>query len=220
MAEGMLLFGGTFDPVHNGHLIVARAAAEELGFARVTLIPANNPPHKPPACAPAADRLAMLGLAVQGDGLFDVCDLELRRSGPSYTLDTLKALRRQLGEVSLHWLIGADMLADLPDWHRADEVLSLVRIVVAARPAERGTVDDVLAGLSGRLGEQHIRRLREGILHMPLIDISSSDIRRRVAAGQSVRYLVPEGVARYVADHGLYRQADPPRQSAPRRCGG
>jgi nicotinate-nucleotide adenylyltransferase len=217
MAGGVCLFGGTFDPVHHGHLIVARAVAEKLGFARITLIPANTPPHKPPACASAADRLAMVKLAVQGDELFDVCDLELNRQGPSYTLDTLQALQPRLGVgpgpgpglgEKLHWLIGADSLADLPHWHRVGEVLELASILVAARPINGGA-ETALSALAGKLEERHLRHLREGLVATPLIDISSTDIRRRVRAGQSIRYLVPDAVARYIVEHRLYRDTDP-----------
>ncbi len=225
MPKDILLFGGTFDPVHNAHLAIARAVADLRGFARVTLIPTNNPPHKPPPRAPAADRLAMLKIAVKGDELFEICELELGRQGPSYTIDTLQALRGELGEANLHWLIGADMLADLPSWHRVDKVLALASIVIAARPMERGTVQDALAGsprasrlgdLAGRLSDAHIAQLREGLVDTPLIDISSSDIRRRVAAGDSIDGLVPPPVAQYIADHGLYTTPEPPRRDSPR----
>jgi nicotinate-nucleotide adenylyltransferase len=208
MASGVCLFGGTFDPVHHGHLIVARAVAEKLGFSRVVLIPANTPPHKPPACASAADRLAMVHLAVAGDELFEVSDLELDRPGPSYTLDTLQAIRPRVGAgEKLHWLIGLDSLADLPHWHHVGEVLELASILVAARPGNGGA-ETALAGLAGKLEDRHLHRLREGLVATPLIDISSTDIRRRVREGQSIRYLVPDAVARYIADHRLYRTTD------------
>lgn len=212
MAKEICLFGGTFDPVHVGHLIVARAVAEAKGFERVTLVPANTPPHKPPARAPAADRLAMLRLAVGGDRLFDVCELELKRAGPSYTLDTLEAMRQQAEGAELCWLIGADMLADLPHWHRVEEVLASARILIADRPGGQGAAEAV-AGLAGKFPDRLLGRLREGIVPTPLIDICSRDIRRRVAEGRSIRYLVGEAVARYIAEHGLYREAEPPAES-------
>ncbi len=206
MAQDICLFGGTFDPVHHGHLIIARAVAEARGFARVTLIPTNNPPHKPPASASAADRLAMVNLAVEGDELFNVWDLEVKREGVSYTLDTLQALRQKLAGGNLHWLIGADTLAELPHWHRVEEVLDLAQVLIAARPmGPNQGVQQALAGLAGQLPDRHLHRLREAIVPAPLVDISSTDIRRRVHAGQSIRYLVPEPVARYIAEHGLYQ---------------
>ncbi|MCJ7543136.1 MAG: nicotinate-nucleotide adenylyltransferase [Phycisphaerae bacterium] len=213
MAKDLCLFGGTFDPVHYGHLIIARAVAEAKGFSRVTLVPANNPPHKPPTRAPAADRLEMLKLAVEGDGLFEVCDLELHRQGPSYTLNTLQALRDKPAGARMHWLIGADSLAELPHWHRVEEVLDLARLLIAARPMEGRSAEDALASLAGKLPERHLRALRDAIVPTPLIDISSSDIRRRVHQGRSIRYLVPEPVARYIAERGLYRDADPPPEN-------
>lgn len=216
MAKDICLFGGTFDPVHHGHLIVARAVAEARGFERVTLIPANCPPHKAPARASAADRLAMLRLAVQGDGLFEVSDLELGRAGPSYTLDTLQAVRGKMGKANLHWLIGMDSLADLPHWHRVEEVLGLARIVIAGRPGPEG--ESVLEGLAGKLAVSHLARLRAGVVPTPLIDISSTDIRRRVCEGKSVGYLVPEAVARYIAERGLYQEPDPPKSQGDCSC--
>jgi nicotinate-nucleotide adenylyltransferase len=205
MAEAICLLGGTFDPVHHGHLIVARAVAEAKGFSRITLIPANNPPHKPPARAPADDRLEMLKLAIEGDTLFDVRDLELKRPGPSYTLDTLKALRQQWPAARLHWIIGADMLGEVSQWHRVEEVLELATLLVADRPVQAPRP------AHPSLAETRVCRPVPGeFLHTPLIDISSTDIRARVHQGQSIRYLVPDAVARYIADRGLYRDADPP----------
>ena len=135
MPDRIVLFGGTFDPVHHGHLIVARALAEARGYDRITLVPSASPPHKAPACAPAADRLAMLHLAVEAERLFDVCDVELRREGASYTFDTVAELASRLEAPGrVHLVLGADMLADLPHWHRADELVRLVEFVVAVRP--------------------------------------------------------------------------------------
>jgi nicotinate-nucleotide adenylyltransferase len=152
----------------------------------------------------------MLKLAVDGDGLFDICQIELGRTGPSYTLDTLDALRGQMGaSARLHWVIGADMLEDLPRWHRAGEVLKQARILIAARPPWQERIDGVLSGLVGAFGEETVRRLRESVVPTPLIDISSTDIRRRVRAGASISDLVPDPVRRYIEQHGLYRQGNP-----------
>jgi nicotinate-nucleotide adenylyltransferase len=147
----------------------------------------------------------MLRLAIEGDGLFDLCDLELHRSGPSYTLDTLKALRQRLGQATLHWVIGADMLGELRQWHRIEEVMELANLLVADRPAKEPRA------AHPSVQETRVLRPMPGeFLHTPLIDISSSDIRARVREGRSIRYLVPEAVARYIADRGLYRDAPSP----------
>ena len=205
MPERIVCFGGSFDPVHNGHLIVARAVAEARGFERITLVPAANPPHKPPTRASAADRLAMLRLAIEGEGLFDICQIELDRTGPSYTLDTLTFLRRSRGQdAEIHWIIGSDMLAELHRWHRAEELLRAARMVVVARPPWRDQLDDLFVQLRLRLPPDQVLGLRESVVDTPLIDISSTEIRHRAAAGMSVRYLVPEPVADYISRKGLY----------------
>jgi nicotinate-nucleotide adenylyltransferase len=207
MADDLVLFGGTFDPVHHGHLIVARALAEQRGFARITFVPAARPPHKAAATASPADRLEMLRLAIAGEALFDTCDLELYRTGPSYTIDTLRELRRQHGPATrVRWVIGADMLEDLPKWRSARDVLDEAGLVVIARPPWDQRLDEVFASLSGHISPQQIQSLRDSLAPTPLIEISSTEIRHRVAAGQSIRYLVPEAVARYIEDRKLYRK--------------
>lgn len=205
MAKQMVLFGGSFDPIHFGHLITARAVAEQCDFSRVTLVPAARAPHKCDVSASAADRLAMLRLAIEGEDLFDICEAELLRTGASYTFDTLSALRADHGDqVPLHWVIGADMLADLPNWHRASEVIELTQIVVACRPPWHERMDGILAELSAVFGIEAADRLGRAVVQSPLIDISSSAIRNRVARGLSIRYLVPEDVRRYISSHRLY----------------
>ncbi|MHC4562751.1 MAG: nicotinate-nucleotide adenylyltransferase [Planctomycetota bacterium] len=207
MTDGrkILLFGGTFDPVHNGHLVIARAVAERGGFELVRLIPSATPPHKASAAAGAADRLAMLALAIEGDGLFDICDLELRREGVSYTLDTLRELHEREPGAELHWLIGADMLADLHKWYRVEEVVKLVRFVIAAREPWQDQLEPVFQKLAEHFSEEVMADLRTGAMDTPLIDISSTDIRQRVAAGEPVDDLVPAAVADYIDAQGLYR---------------
>lgn len=205
MARRVLLFGGTFDPVHHGHLITARSVAEQGGYEKVTLVPAAQGPHKAAAAASAQQRLDMLKLAVEGDDGFDICRDELLRAGPSYTLDTLEAIRRRLGsDVELHWVVGADMLAELPTWHRVGEVMSLATIIVAARPPWDSRMADILDGLSSSLGSDSVEQLRRAVVRTPLIDISSTRIRERWAGGLSIRFLVPPAVGRYIATHGLY----------------
>ena len=154
----------------------------------------------------------MLKLAIVGDSLFDICEIELSRTGPSYTLDTLGELRRQFGtDVELNWVIGADMIEDLPRWHRVGDCPP-GRIIIAARPPcfapakpWQGRLEELLAGLVPVFGEQVVNRLRQSALATPLIDISSTMIRRRVAEGRSIRYLVPEAVENYIIKHKLYK---------------
>jgi len=201
----LIIFGGTFDPVHHGHLIVAQSVAEQKGFGRVALIPAATPPHKPAPEADGQQRLEMLRLAVEGDDLFEVRDLELRRPGPSYTMDTVEALRDELGDaVGMHLLIGADMVQELPSWHRAQELVETVDILIAQRGSAGGDPQDLVGLLERDFGRAACGRLREGVLATPRIDISSTDIRRRLRGGLSVRYLVPEAVDTYLGRMGLY----------------
>jgi len=206
MTGRMVLYGGTFDPVHYGHLITARAVAEARGYDKVVLLPSASPPHKASARAGAADRLEMLRLAVMGDEMFDVCDLEISRPGKSYTFDTLQVLREiHRPDVELHWIVGADMLADMPNWHRAAEVVDQARIVIALRPPWHEQIEQTLADLAARLGAVRTRKLADGIVRTPLIDISSSEIRRRIACGLPVRYFVCDAVADFIREKGLYR---------------
>jgi len=190
-----LCFGGTFNPIHNGHLVCAQAVAAKGGYDQVLLIPTAQPPHKDTAeLAPADDRLAMCRLAIDGNPLLGVCDIETRRGGPSYTLDTARELRAQ-GFASIDWLIGADMLMYLPKWHRVQELLSEVNFVIMARPG--WTMD--WSKLPGEF--QH---LKSHVVEAPLVDITSSDIRRRIRQGHPIDSLVPPPVAEYISKRGLY----------------
>lgn len=198
-----LCLGGSFNPIHNGHLICARAVAEAAGFDRVVLIPAGQPPHKPrtPDIAPAEHRLEMCRLAagLESD-LFEACDAEVRKTGQSYTIDTVRLLRSQ-GWEEVHWLIGADMLQILPQWREAEALVREASLVVMARPG--WNID--LAALPPAF-----RVLQHSIVSAPMLDISSSDIRKRLATGRSIRFLVPECVEQYIHAHGLYRHHQAP----------
>lgn len=193
-----ICFGGSFNPIHHGHLICARAAAERAGFSRVVLIPSAQPPHKPNdhELAPAGHRLEMCRLAAGGQlDLFEVDQLEIQRTSPSYTLETVRELKtRGWDEVS--WLIGADMLLYLPQWHRPLELIREAHVYVMQRPGWQ--ID--WAALPAEY-----RRLQENVIAAPMIDISATEVRRRVAAGKSVEYLTPPAVADYIRRHGLYR---------------
>ena len=204
MSAGVGLFGGSFDPIHVGHLIAARAVAEEIGLSRVILIPSAHPPHKRSGDLAAADhRLAMTRLAVADEPGFEVSDVELQREGPSYTIDTVESFRRTLGsEAELHWIIGSDSLPELPTWHRVDELVDLCAIVTATRP---GYETPDLTHLTGPLSPAQVQRLRDTLCATPRIDVAATGIRDRVRCGRSIRYLVPEAVRDYIEQHGLYR---------------
>ena len=199
----MLLFGGSFDPIHHGHLIVARAAAERLGLTRVVLIPSAHPPHKlDRALTPAAVRVRLCELAVSDDPLFAVDPWETRQPGPNYTLLTVRHFRERLGpDVPLYWLIGADSLAELHTWYRVPELVEACTLVTVARP---GIDLSRLPELEKILTAGQLERLRAHVLQTPRIEISASDIRARVRAGRSIRYLVPEAVRAEIERQGLY----------------
>lgn len=205
MTKRAALFGGTFDPVHHGHLIAARSLAEQCGFEEITFVPARDRPGKLAPGASAQHRVAMLRLAIQKEELFTVSEVELRRGGPSFTYDTLMELRERQGPaVDLHWIIGTDMLADLPTWHRADEVVDLARIVIAARAPWHEQLGEIFGHLREHFTEEQVRRLQDSVVGTPLIDICSRLIRRRVAAGKSIRFLMPDSSISYIYDNGLY----------------
>lgn len=188
------VLGGTFDPPHLGHLLLAEAAREGLALDRVVFVPARVPPHKRGRrVSPAATRLALLRAALRGTG-FAISTIELDRPGPSYTVDTLEHLARGRRPARLFLLVGADSLADLPTWRDPGRILELAVLAVAARPGVRTL----------RVARRHARRVV--FLGNPEVDIASSDLRARVAAGRSIRFLTPPAVVRHVARLGLYRR--------------
>lgn len=201
--KGVLLFGGTFDPIHHGHLLVSQWAAERLGAARVVLIPSAVPPHKVGNRVTAAsDRMQMARRAVEDDDAFEVSDCELHREGPSYTLDTVRHFRRLYpDDINLYWLIGADSLPELAGWHEVKRLVDECTIVTAARP---GTDAGDLSALDAVLEENQISKIRQHILNIPQMEISSTEIRDRARQGQSIRYFVPAPVADYIHNHRLY----------------
>jgi nicotinate-nucleotide adenylyltransferase len=192
-----LCFGGSFNPIHFGHLCCAEAVAAKAGYEQVILIPSARPPHKAdtPDLAAPHDRLVMCRLATARNDLFNISDIETRRSGPSYTIDTAQELREQ-GWPEVHWLIGADMLLYLPRWHRPLDLLEQIHFVVMSRPG--WTIDwEALP--------PEFRHLKANVVEAPQIDISSTDIRRRVREGLPIDHLVPAAVADYIREHRLYR---------------
>jgi len=199
-----LVFGGSFDPVHAGHLAVARAAAKVLGADRVSLVPAADAPHKRGAASASADdRLEMCRRAVDGDPLFDVLDVEVRRGGVSYTVDTLRELREGpcRGD-SLMLLLGQDALAEFATWRAAREVAESAPIVVVPRRGGKAVPWDALEEV---LGKSATDAIRARVLPLTPVEGSSTQVRDRVAAGKSIRCWVPDPVADYVEARGLYR---------------
>lgn len=202
--ESIGVFGGSFDPVHVGHLAAAEEAAQELGLARVILVPAARAPHKPSGtCASAADRLAMLMLAIRGRERLDVSDTEVRRQGTSYTVDTLRELRAELGTAArLHLLLGTDALRELHTWWKIDEIFRLAEPAVLERPGEPAADWQALGRL---LPEDIVRRVRARVVPLRRgVEVASSDVRKRLAAGESVEGLVPPEVERYIRERSLY----------------
>ncbi|MEP6638669.1 MAG: nicotinate-nucleotide adenylyltransferase [Chloroflexota bacterium] len=198
------VFGGTFDPIHVAHLAVAEEAAEALGLERVVFIPAGQPPHKPgQAITPATDRLAMVELAIAGNERFAVDRLEVDRAGPSWTVDTLEALRtsRLAAGVSpdLTLVLSAEAFLGLMTWREPRRVLELARVVVAPRDGYPDAGPDFLA--------EHLPESadRATFLDGPRLRLSASELRARAASGRSLRYLVPDAVAAYIGDHDLYQ---------------
>jgi nicotinate-nucleotide adenylyltransferase len=185
------LFGGSFDPVHLGHLLVARAAREEAGLDRLFFIPAAQSPFKPGVQpAPGAERLRWLRLALAGDTAAEVDDQEIRRGGPSYTIDTVRTYAKEYPAAELFYLIGADQTAQLRLWREAGELARLVQFLVIPRPGE--AAPELAAPFRGRV----LRGLPVGV--------SSSDIRARLKAGLTVEHLTPPAVAEALAHNKLY----------------
>ncbi len=204
MARTIAIFGGTFDPVHHGHLIVARSIAEQRGLGRILLQPAASPPHKPGPEATGSQRLEMLRLAMAGQEVLGISDIELTGEGPSYTIDAVERLAGRWGDSEIRWIIGADMLDDLPNWHRAEELVERIGFLIAARPGWQEKLAGAREKLSEAFGQAKARRICQGICPTPLIDISSTDIRHRCREHRSIRYLVPEAVEQYVRENRLY----------------
>ena len=188
------IYGGTFDPIHNGHLILAREALEILGFEKLIFIPATTSPHKLDQHATAPQvRVEMLRAAIAGEKDFEVDEIELQRPAPSYTFDTVEILRRRRLDAKFYCLIGDDIVSRLETWHRFHDLSEIVEFVVLCRHENKM--------------EHPYREVRRRI------DISATDIRNRVATGQSIRYLVPGAVEKIISDHQLYREPDksPPK---------
>ena len=194
------ILGGTFNPPHLGHLVCASEAAEQLRLDRVLLTPVAVPPHKQPDAEPGpALRLELCRLAVAGDERLGVCDVEVMRGGPSYTVDTLRELLENDPENDLTFILGGDIALGLPAWREPKSVLGLASLAIAERSGA------IRADIAERLDDAFPGAASLEFFDMPRIDISSSDVRRRVARSRSIRYLVPDPVADRIALEGLYR---------------
>ncbi len=194
------VLGGTFDPVHRGHLALAGAARDELRLEQVLFVPAGQPWRKSGQEIGANDdRLAMLRLALEGDASFQIATLELERSGPSYTADTLEARAAPRRGDEMYFIVGQDALADLPNWVRPERILELARLAVARRPE--------VSAEALEEAQRRVPALRERVvwLKMPPVEVSATEIRERVRRGQPIRGLVAAAVERYIQQHGLYR---------------
>lgn len=196
------VFGGSFDPVHYGHLLLAEYCREQCRLDAVWFTPAAQPPHKQRAeLTDARRRVEMLQLAIGGHPAFDVCERELARGGVSYTVDTLNELAAEDPQRELFLLLGADSLADLPGWREPGRVCELATPVVVSRPGTAKPDYDCLGHL---VSAERLADFRKYHVQMPQIDLRSREIRRRVAAGQSIRFQTPRAVEQYIAAAGLY----------------
>lgn len=198
MRVGVL--GGTFDPIHIGHLVIAEEARVELELERVVFVPARLPPHKlDHIVSPAEHRLAMVELAIASNPHFTVSRVDIDRSGPSYTVDTIELLRSEWGpSVEIYFIMGSDSLLDILTWHNPRQLIRLCHFAVVGRPGyqvDPDELDTLLPGLASRVR----------ILNVPELAISSTDIQRRVRKGLSIKYQVPEAVEDYIYRHLLYQ---------------
>jgi nicotinate-nucleotide adenylyltransferase len=197
------IFGGTFDPIHTGHLLVAEQGREQGRLDEVWFVPAAHPPHKDePTLTRFEQRVEMLALALAGNAAFRIDELEKERPGPSYTVDTLAELRRHHPAHEFLLLIGSDTLLDLPNWYQPLRVLELAGLLVMTRP---GSIVLTAEQLRKRLHAPEGMPLRLEAIETPQLDIASRDLRRRAAEGRSLRYFLPRAVECYIHEKKLYR---------------
>jgi len=194
------VIGGTFDPIHYGHLIIAEEARVKVGLAKVIFIPAGNPPHKlRRPYSPAHHRYKMVELAIASNPYFEISPIEINRPGPSYSVDTMAILREEMGpNVELYFIMGVDSLAGILTWHKPEELIKLCKIIAVNRPGY-GVDIDALNNIIPGIKEQVI------FIKAPEIGISSTEIQQRVREGLPIRYLVPPEVERYIYENKLYR---------------
>ena len=181
------ILGGTFDPPHFGHLLMAELVYEEMGLDEIWFLPSHIPPHKQKATVSSRDRLAMVEQAIKGNSHFHLCGIEMTREGPSYTVDTMTELKNEFPGDQFYFIIGGDMVEHLPKWNRIEELTEIVEFIGVKRP-----------------GYTWSPTIPVHQVEVPLVGISSSIIRRRTAMKQSVRYMVPDSVDHYIKEHRLY----------------
>jgi nicotinate-nucleotide adenylyltransferase len=196
------VLGGTFDPPHNGHLVIAQEALVHLSLSEVIFAPSRQPPHKlGHPITPITQRMEMVRLAIASNPRFTLSRVDVDRAGPTFTVDTIRMLRRQLGDAAkLYFIMGMDSLISLPSWHQPEELIKLCWLAVFERPgfsADLSRLEQSLPGLADHLV----------FIPAPALDIAASDLQRRIRAGESISPLVPEAVAAYIRSHSLYRQA-------------
>ena len=200
----IVLFGGTFDPIHLGHTVVAADAAEHIGAEKIVFIPAKRSPLK--AFFPRAgdnDRLAMIALAIAGYENFQLSDWELKKPQPTYTLETVRKFQADYGSDTLiYWLIGADSIEELPHWYKIVDLIDTCNLSVMYRA---GCNRPDFTQFTAVWGPRRVEKLQRSIIKTPLIDISSTEIRERLSAGQDVNEMLHPSVADYIRRHGLYR---------------
>jgi len=212
------IFGGTFNPIHYGHLAAAEEVSNRLDLERVLFVPSFIPPHKQEEEVPSADRrMEMVRLAIAGNPLFEPSDIEIIRGGRSYTIDTVKSLRQSWREAELYFIIGLDAFLEIQTWDRWEKLMTLCSFIVLSRPGYRfqdlsrinfmKSADKELAALDGGARTQAAVRSGEFAVFLemiPLYDISSTDIRRRIREGRSIKYLLPDAVETYIIKNKLY----------------
>jgi len=213
LGESILILGGTFDPIHIGHLIIAEGALNNLGIEKCILIPSSSPPHKDKIHTENNLRLEMVKIAIEGNEGLSVSDIELRREEPSYTLITLNELKDEGLYEELYFLIGADNLTEIKTWYNFDALLEITRFVIVPRSGCEKSFNLIQRVKSGKkiddIDDEGLSYLIDNIdridtLNLPMIDISSTYIRELLYTGKSIKYLVPDGVIDYIYEHNLY----------------
>lgn len=201
------IYGGSFDPVHFGHLLLAETCREQLPLERVVFVPTGIPPHKrEQRVSPAEHRLAMLELATAGNPAFEISRCEIDRPDVSYTVDTLRWFAENFPDDDLFLLLGSDMFHDLPNWREPEQIVQFATPV----PVRRGGHDNPdVRRLSKIVSSQQVEIVRNLMVYMPEMALSSSELRERVALGRSIRYRTPRSVEMYIQTHGLYRPGGP-----------
>ncbi len=194
------IMGGTFNPIHNGHLFLAENAYEQIGLDQILFMPSKNPPHKAkPEMITDQQRVDMINLAIQNNPHFSISTIELERDGYTYTADTLTLLTKEHNEVRYYFIVGADSLFMMQDWHQPQVIFDLCTVVAAGRDHVDGAK---LAAQAEFLKEQYHADIQ--LVEMPTMQIASADIRNRVAQNKTIRYYLPEQVAEYINQHKLY----------------